>query len=143
MLPRSAVGQIAEFVEKPAPPLAARLFAQGALWNTMLSVTPAAALWTLARRQLPMIADRFAHYAEAVGTPAASLRLTETYRDLPSADFSRDLITGLSGIWVTPMQGAGWSDCGTPERLQAAFGASDVMKASAPRSSEDSMAQAV
>jgi len=142
ILPRSAVGLIAEFVEKPAPPLAARLFEQGALWNTMLSVTPAAALWTLARRQLPIIADRFAHYAQVVGTPAAPLRLTETYQELPKADFSRDLVAGSSGLWVTPMQGAGWSDCGTPERLEAAFGDSGVIKTGLARGVEESVARA-
>ena len=144
-LPRSAVGMIAEFVEKPAPSLAAQLFAQGALWNTMLSVTPAAALWSLALRQLPLQADRFARYAEVVGTPAAALRLEETYQDLPSADFSRDLVAASSGLWVTPMQGAGWSDCGTPERLEAVIGPPEsgtVVKTGA-REAERSVARAV
>jgi mannose-1-phosphate guanylyltransferase len=142
-LQRSAVGMIAEFVEKPAPLLAARLFAQGALWNTMLSVTPAAALWSLARQQLPLQANRFAHYAEAVGTAAQTSRLDETYRDLTGADFSRDLVAASSGLWVTSMQGAGWSDCGTPERLEAAIGpASGVVVKSGAREAETSVARA-
>jgi len=141
-LPRSAVGMIAEFVEKPAPPLATHLFERGALWNTMLSVTPAAVLWALARRQLPLQAERFARYADTVGTPAAALRLEEMYRDLPSADFSRDLVAASTDLWVTPMQGAGWSDCGTPERLEAAIGpASSVIKTCATHSSDAAVAR--
>jgi len=98
----------------------------------MLSVTPAATLWALARRQLPLHADRFARYAHTLGTPVAPLRLEEMYRDLPKADFSRDLVAASTDLWVTPMQGAGWSDCGTPERLEAAIGpASGVVKSGA------------
>lgn len=145
MLPRSAVGMIAEFVEKPAPTLAAQLFERGALWNTMLSVTPAAALWALARRQLPLHADRFAHYADALGSASAALRLEEMYRDLPRADFSRDLVAASTGLWVTPLQGAGWSDCGTPERLEAVIGppASGVVKTGAARGADAAIARAV
>jgi hypothetical protein len=120
----------------------------GALWNTMLSVTPAAALWSLARRQLPVQAARFARYAEALGTPAAASRLEELYQDLPSADFSRDLVAASSGLWVTPMRGAGWSDCGTPERLEAAIGpassspASGVVVKTGAREAETAVARA-
>jgi len=73
---------------------------------------------------------------------AAPLRLAETYQELPKADFSRDLVAGSSGLWVTPMQGAGWSDCGTPERLEAAFGDSGVIKTGLARGVEESVARA-
>ncbi len=121
-LPGAAVSSIREFVEKPSPALAASLFAQGALWNTMLSVTPASVLWGLARQQLPRQAVLLDRYASALGTSVAAQLLEDTYRELPSADFSRDLLAAARGLWVTPMLGAGWSDCGTPERLEAAFG---------------------
>jgi len=118
--PQLGVGSIRQFVEKPAPALATRLFQGGALWNTMLSVAPGEALWTLARRQLPLQAALFERYAPQVGTPVAAEALQATYERLPAADFSRDLVAGASGLWVTPMLDSGWSDCGTPERLQAA-----------------------
>jgi len=110
----------------------------------MLSVTPAAVLWALARRQLPLQAARFERYLDTVGTPIAALRLEEMYRDLPNADFSRDLVAASStDLWVTPMQGAGWSDCGTPERLEAAIGpASGVFKTGAARTADASVARA-
>lgn len=120
-LPGSAVSSIREFVEKPSPAVAASLFARGALWNTMLSVTPASALWALAKQQLPAQAALLERYAQALDTTSASSLLDETYRELPSADFSRDLVAAARSLWVTPLRGAGWSDCGTPERLEAAF----------------------
>ena len=125
-LPGSGVSSIREFVEKPSPALAASLFAQGALWNTMLSVTPASLLWALARQQLPRQTELLERYALALGTPGAAQLLDETYRALPSADFSRDLVAAARGLWVTPMLDAGWSDCGTPERLEAALADSPV-----------------
>lgn len=120
-LPGTAVSSIREFVEKPSPALAASLFAQGALWNTMLSVAPASTLWALARQQLPLQTELLERYAHTLDTPAAAHLLEEIYRELPSADFSRDLVAAARGLWVTPMLDAGWSDCGTPERLEAAF----------------------
>lgn len=125
-LPAAAVSSIREFVEKPPPALAASLFAQGALWNTMLSVTPAGVLWEIARQQLPRHTDLLERYARALKTPAAAHLLEEAYRELPSADFSRDVVAAARGLWVTPMLGAGWSDCGTPERLQAVLADSPV-----------------
>jgi mannose-1-phosphate guanylyltransferase len=130
-LPGSAVSSIREFVEKPSPAVAASLFAQGALWNTMLSVTPASALWALAKQQLPRQVALLERYAHALDTTAAAQLLDETYRELPSADFSRDLVAAARTLWVTPMLGAGWSDCGTPERLEAAF-AGELNLAKAP-----------
>jgi mannose-1-phosphate guanylyltransferase len=121
LAPQLGVGSIRQFVEKPAPALATRLFQRGALWNTMLSVAPAETLWTLARRQLPLQTARFESYAPKVGTAFATETLRATYEGMPAADFSRDLVAGASGLWVTPMLDSGWSDCGTPERLSAAI----------------------
>ena len=119
--PRSPVSSIEAFVEKPEPTIAAGLLERGALWNTMLCVAQAAALWELARRHLPAQAALFEEYARSIGTDAAGPRLREVYDQLPAADFSRDLVAASEGLRVTAMDGAGWSDCGTPERLAAAF----------------------
>src|SRR5688572_14672986 len=143
-LPASGVSSIREFVEKPSPALAASLFARGALWNTMLSVTPAGAMWALARQQLPRQTALLERYAHALDTPAAAQLLELAYRDLPSADFSRDVVAAARGLWVTPMSGAGWSDCGTPERLEAALGDSPASSRVVARSTltEPAAAQA-
>lgn len=115
-------GAIRRFVEKPPQALAEQLFREGALWNTMLSVTPAAALWALARRALPAHAAAFERHAQRLGTADTTAALAQLYDSLPAADFSRDLVAASSGLRVTAMAGAGWSDCGTPERLASALG---------------------
>jgi mannose-1-phosphate guanylyltransferase len=120
--PRRAVAAIESFVEKPAPALAERLFQRGALWNTMLSVSRAQALWALGRRHLPIQAALFEEYARQIGGERAAECLRAVYERLPPADFSRDLVAACKGLRVTAMEGAGWSDCGTPERLAAVFG---------------------
>lgn len=115
-------GVIRKFVEKPPRALAEGLLREGALWNTMLSVTPATGLWELARRALPVHTSAFESHASLLGTTAASAALAELYTVLPAADFSRDLVAPSAGLRVTVMTGAGWSDCGTPERLAEALG---------------------
>jgi hypothetical protein len=46
--------------------------------------------------------------------------LADAYRDLAPADFSRDVLTGAPGlsacVWPVAL---GWSDLGTPDRLNA------------------------
>jgi len=117
-----AVRPIERFVEKPLQPLAEQLFDSGALWNTMLSVCAGDALFQLARRHVPEQAAFFETYASVCRAPHAAAHLTEIYNRLRPADFSRDLVAAARGLFATPMVGAGWSDCGTPERLAAALG---------------------
>jgi mannose-1-phosphate guanylyltransferase len=114
------VRAIRQFVEKPAPCLANSLFEQGALWNTMLSVSRGDLLWELGRKHLPGHAALFASYAqEKFGASATPARLDQLYEQLVPADFSRDWVAACTGLRATGMPGAGWSDCGTPERLAA------------------------
>jgi hypothetical protein len=52
----------------------------------------------------------------------ASECLRQVYERLTPADFSRDLVAASRRLRVAAMDGAGWSDCGTPDRLVAALG---------------------
>jgi len=119
---RRAVASIETFVEKPGPDIAARLFERGALWNTMLCVARGEALWQLGRRHLPGQVALLEEYARSLGSGHARECLRQVYDRLTPADFSRDLVAASAGLRVTAMDGAGWSDCGTPERLAAALG---------------------
>ena len=119
---RRAVESIETFVEKPGPDVAASLLARGALWNTMLCVARGEALWELGRRHLPAQVALLEEYARSIGSGRASECLRRVYERLTPADFSRDLVAASTGLAVTAMDGAGWSDCGTPERLAAALG---------------------
>ncbi len=108
---------IASFVEKPSAEDAERLFAGGAVWNTMVLVARASALMSLYRRLLPELARVFDH-AVGLASPDRRNYLGDAYRTLPSADFSRDLLTPAQDLhlysWPRTL---GWSDLGTPERL--------------------------
>lgn len=130
-----AVRIIQRFVEKPPQPLADALYRKGALWNTMLSVSRAAELWQLARLLLPQQAALFDRYASALEADTAAGELAAVYERLAPSDFSRDLVGRALGLRVAEMAGAGWNDCGTPERLAAVFGAGlfAPARAAAPR----------
>ena len=108
---------VARFVEKPTEPTAMRLLQSGALWNTLVIAARGPALWALARRPLARLAAGFARYRRLVGLPAAEALLQDLYRRLPAADLSRDVLERAPGLVAVAAIDAGWSDCGTPERL--------------------------
>ena len=105
------------FVEKPAAAAAARLFAEGALWNTLLIALDGAAFWRSALEARPELAAPFERYRASVGTAAEAAVRREIYARLPTLDLSHDLLARRPGLAVVEMIDAGWSDCGTPERL--------------------------
>jgi len=112
------VRQVAEFVEKPAPPRARALLRAGALWNTMVLIAGAGALLDLYRKRRPedvAILQRARVEGHA--------RLRQAFESLPQADFSRDVLAGAPDLFVLPLpDGAGWTDLGTPERMQEFLG---------------------
>lgn len=106
------------FVEKPTLDVARDLFATPALWNTMVVVARATALLDLHRTHVQHWANVFATYQRLPGSRRPSF-LDQQYARLPSADFSRDVLTHAQGLAVYSWdQAIGWSDLGTPERLQ-------------------------
>jgi mannose-1-phosphate guanylyltransferase len=111
---------VQQFVEKPDATRALELLQQGALWNTLILAARGEALWALARRHVPQAEALLRGYREqlvSLGPLAARDRLQGLYADLISTDLSRDILEHASGLAVLPMVDAGWSDCGTPERL--------------------------
>jgi mannose-1-phosphate guanylyltransferase len=118
---------VARFVEKPPAHEAARLMAAGAVWNTMVLVARAGALFDLYRQSLPDLTHVF---VEALRCPRAHREafLAAKYAFLPPADFSRDLLAHAHAlavqIWPADI---GWSDLGTPDRLEAWRAAGDQL----------------
>jgi mannose-1-phosphate guanylyltransferase len=108
---------VERFVEKPDARSAARLLASGALWNTLLLAFDAAAFWDAALARQPGLAQPFQRYRSSVATNNEQAVRAEIYRSLPTLDLSRDLLSSGRGLAVVEMKQAGWSDCGTPERL--------------------------
>jgi mannose-1-phosphate guanylyltransferase len=115
--PCNDVSIVGAFVEKPAAERADELLRAGGLWNTLVIAARGQALWELACRELPEVAARFDGYRGVVGGPGARAFRQEMYDRLPSADLSRDLLERAPGLAVVTAHDAGWSDCGTPERL--------------------------
>jgi mannose-1-phosphate guanylyltransferase/mannose-6-phosphate isomerase len=105
------------FVEKPDPATALELLRKGALWNTMIIASTGQSLWDLADRHIPAVCWCFMTYWALIGHRGADDFLRGIYPGLPVTDFCRDVLQPAKGLTVTPMIDAGWSDCGTPERL--------------------------
>lgn len=103
------------FVEKPDAATANALFATGGLWNTFILAGPAPTFVRVARGGLPEHAGHFDELA------ARHRDVEDVFRDLPPADFSRDVLQRARDLAVVPLVGAGWSDWGTPERVLASL----------------------
>jgi len=116
------VGRVSTFVEKPPPEVALDLHAQGAVWNTMVVVARASALRALYEAHLPELTEVF-DMALTLDGPARQRFLVEMYPTLPRVDFSRDLLEQARTLFVyTWPEAIGWSDLGTPERLNGWLG---------------------
>ena len=114
----------AHFVEKPDPGQARLLVAAGALWNTMIMVFKVETLWRHIDCLYPDIASRFYRFSQSIGTGAEGGKLDEIYRNLPSLNFSKDILEKIAthlpaAISVLPVFQVTWSDWGSPERLLA------------------------
>jgi mannose-1-phosphate guanylyltransferase len=105
------------FVEKPDPATALELIRKGALWNTMIIASRGQSLWDMADRHIPEVCWCFMVYRDLIGHRGADEFLRGIYPGMRVTDFCRDILQPAKGLTVTPMIGAGWSDCGTPERL--------------------------
>lgn len=109
--------RVQTFFEKPPLHEAFRLYASGAVWNTMVLVARASALLELYRKHLPFHADLM-QSAHAFDTRDRDTFLRDWYPELPSADFCRDLLTPSQNLclYTFPVE-MGWSDLGTPDRM--------------------------
>jgi len=117
--PPGSVIPVRGFVEKPSLAIAERLFVAGSVWNTMVMVARASRIRDLCFGLLPRLAHVF---GEATALPLQQRQgfLRGAYPSLPACDFSRDVLARAPGlsVYVWPDR-IGWSDLGTPERLEA------------------------
>jgi mannose-1-phosphate guanylyltransferase len=116
-VPSMALTSVTAFVEKPAADTAARLFASGAVWNTMVVVARTTSVWDLYADVLPGVWDVFATARRLPAGERATF-IASAYTLLSAADFSSEVLTParqLSTLTLSPL--VGWSDLGTPDRL--------------------------
>jgi mannose-1-phosphate guanylyltransferase len=120
---------VARFVEKPDQAAALELQAQGGVWNSFLLAARGWALLELYQSRLPGLLERFQEaFAQAPGGPEASeargARLAALYAELPSHDFSRELLQGSEErLRLEVVPPCGWTDLGTPARVEACLAA--------------------
>lgn len=109
---------VSGFVEKPGDDQAAALMAEGWLWNTMVLVARADALWKLVRDTAPELAAYFSMVRRAIGTLWESEILNDVYRMLPPVNFSRAVLARCpERLLVLPIRNVLWSDWGRGERV--------------------------
>ncbi len=126
--PGPAGSPVRRFLEKPDQEIAQALFESGALWNTLILAATGNALWALAARKLPAIGAELACYRVAIGRPEAPRLLEDLYARIPSADLSRDVLEKATGLAAVALTGAGWTDCGTPQRVLDLLGSDEVRR---------------
>jgi mannose-1-phosphate guanylyltransferase len=120
---------VERFVEKPPKAQAKALLDEGGLWNTMVvAAARAKALWRLLRRWLPEHTRAIERYGRRIGQPDARAVLVDAYRRMSPADLSKAVLQNARGLSAVPMVDAGWSDCGTPERLLACLAGTQELK---------------
>ena len=109
---RNVVG----FVEKPAPAVARRLASDGALINSMILAADGRALLDLFQDAAPRTLDLLREHLTA--SEGRTDALDTLYEDLPTCDFSRDILERVADrLAVAPARACGWMDIGTPDRL--------------------------
>ena len=116
--PGPAVGpelfSVANFVEKPAAPLASSLCQSGALWNSFIMAAEGQTLLDLYANNYPEVVLAM---IDAIRADRSGNRhgLRRVYDDLPDIDFSRHVLTGAEHrLRLLPVAACGWSDLGTP-----------------------------
>ena len=84
----------------------------GALWNTLILGGKLGWTW------LPEIMPFFENLGRTIGTVHEQAVLESIYHDMPSRNFSSDLLArATEQIAMMELQGVHWGDCGKPERI--------------------------
>jgi mannose-1-phosphate guanylyltransferase len=126
--------EVLHFVEKPPLARGRELVEQGGLWNAFIVASTVEALLALLRRRIPeILAEMYAAVRRDLMGQGDGLAVAELYDQLPSIDFSHDILPGQEAyLRVLRVAQCGWSDLGTPERVAAALsvgGATGVERA--------------
>lgn len=109
-----ATHRVAAFIEKPPESEAARLMTLGAVWNSFMFVARAETLIGLYRRRMPGLLDTIARGLDT---------LDRVYAGLETHDFSREILqSSPESLRVRTVPPCGWTDLGTPVRLERVLG---------------------
>lgn len=116
--PDQPVHTVRSFLEKPDMAQADAALRKGALWNTLVLAASVDALWQAGRRCAPDIMMRFEVLTRAIGSSREGHVLSEIYQDMPSQNFSSELLERIPNqVAVMELTGVLWSDWGKPGRI--------------------------
>ncbi len=109
---------VRRFWEKPDRPTAARLFACGYLWNTLVLAGRVASFVGLAAASIPRVLELLRPVAACLDTPAQASVLQEVYDRIPSTNLSQAVLARCpEQLLVLAARGVAWSDWGDPDRI--------------------------
>ena len=114
----ACIRSIQSFVEKPKADDGIQLMSDGALWNTLVLVAKVETLWKAGWLCVPDMMGRFEQLRRNIGSPAEGTTLQTIYEDMPSGDFSRQVLQPMAHqLGVMELERVLWSDWGRPERI--------------------------
>ena len=115
----TSASSVRQFIEKPSLDVARDLVQDGALWNVFILAASAHALLGLYTSRYPGLVSDMSRAVDQDGAdPLAAKAARALYPQLPTLDFSRDVVQGQeSRLRVLTVPACGWSDLGTPRRV--------------------------
>ncbi len=114
---------VERFVEKPAASVVNELFASGALWNSFLFAVKGSTLVRFFEERLPELVRSLGQVFSAEASARAA-ELDALYAELETRDFSRDILEQTARrLRLEVVPPCGWTDLGTPARVEACLAA--------------------
>jgi mannose-1-phosphate guanylyltransferase len=119
-LRRDSASGVLRFAEKPTPEKARTLIREGALWNTFIIAGSLRALLALFEEHFGSTVTAMRHALDlAQNQSGGSVALELFYADLEPHDFSRDVLERHEQmLQVLRVPNCGWTDLGTPKRVE-------------------------
>jgi mannose-1-phosphate guanylyltransferase len=115
-----SIFRVGAFWEKPVLRTAQSLFVRGCLWNSFVMAGSVETLIRLFHTSMPELYRAFEPILPSIGTPAETDAMRQLYSQLPSSDFSGQVLRACpKGLTVLPLAGAGWVDIGSTDRAIA------------------------
>src|SRR5262249_48625855 len=96
----SSLFRIAQFWEKPPAHTARAVLKKGCRWNSFVMVARVSGLLAILRKALPRLSAAFDPIASALGTPAEPEAATQIYREIASANFSKEVLERFPENWA-------------------------------------------
>jgi len=116
---RGRARRVIRFVERPSKVIAAELHARGAPWNTLIFAARGTTLLGQFRARMPTMVDAMETALARDRTMAKPTALDKLYEELSPVDFSGEVLATIPAILRTvAVAECGWSDLGTPPRVQ-------------------------